>query len=127
MSSKITKTMTRILHTAAGFLTAIYLAIFLILMVGKLESPEWTFTEGLCCLFVGIMFIGYLLAFKKTMLGSVIGLAATIAFCIAIGSPGPFIVILPIPGILFLAAALVDQNTPDKEDSPGTAMDKQEV
>jgi hypothetical protein len=95
------------LRWAARILSVLYLAFFLFMFTGHVVE-DWgqflalTLREGLGFLFIGVLFVGYLLAWKRETLGGALGVFATIAFRIVIDAPILMLVAMAFPGLLFL-------------------------
>jgi len=123
---------TRVLRYLARGISTCYLALFVFMSIASLmgdwqegwTSPELTFREGLGFLFAGIFFLGYSLAWKWEVLGGVLGIVATVAFRAAIDVPAVMLLIMVIPGFLYLSSAALsgagagrDRTAPEGSDS----------
>ena len=122
MSHETPSRISRLLRWTARILSMLYLAFFLFMLIAHLvEDPgqfaALTFREGLGFLFVGVLFVGYLLGWKWEILGGALGVVATIAFSVAIGNPGPLLLILPIPGFLYLSSGALSRRRAHRTES----------
>jgi len=120
MSHKTANLGSGVLRTAARFLASLYIPLYCP-FVGMYLVGESGWPEFLALLCVGVTIVGYLLAFKWETLGGAIGLAAAI-LCFL----GTVVaLVLPIPGVLFLAAARVGRGAPDGRKKEGRKKEGQ--
>ena len=107
MGREATNRLYRYLRWMARILSVLYLAFFLFMLIAHLAEDrgqflELTLREGLGFLFIGVLFVGYLLAWRWATLGGALGVFATIAFRIVIDAPALMLVAMAFPGLLFL-------------------------
>ena len=85
---------------------------------GGEPSGALTFREGLGFLFVAVLFVGYILAWKWEALGGALGIAATVAFRVAIDAPVLMLLIMAAPGLLYLSSAVLSRTGKHRTASP---------
>ena len=109
------------LRWTARILSMFCLAYSFFLLIAELVR-DWqqilTFREGLPLLSLGVLVVGYLLAWKWEPLGGALGVAATIAFGVSIDVGVVMPMIMAIPGFLFLLCRPLSRGGSDAEGSP---------
>ena len=102
------------LRWTARVLSSLYLAFFLSMIVGNLLTGEEvvapTFSEGLGFLCAAVLFGGYILGWKREAWGGAIGLAAIVAFRVAIDAPALMLLTVAVPRFLYLASATLSRH-----------------
>ncbi|MEZ6060063.1 MAG: hypothetical protein R3C19_06860 [Planctomycetaceae bacterium] len=98
------------LKWSARLVSSGYLAFFLFMLIAHLIPPgepfgTLTLRESLGFVFVGVYFLGNLIAWKAQGPGAGIGLAGVIGFCFAVAPKLHLPLWMVVPCLLYLAAA----------------------
>ncbi|MHC4086198.1 MAG: DUF7670 domain-containing protein [Planctomycetota bacterium] len=120
ISHEATNRICRYLRWTARILSLLYLAFFLFMLTAHLVSDgmgssAFTVPERLGFLFIGVLFVGYLMAWKWETLGGAIGVLATIGFHLAVGGGVILLLIMAFPGVLFLLCWPLSRGGSDSE------------
>ncbi len=98
------------LKWSARLVSSGYLAFFLFMLIAHLIPPgeplgTLTLRESLGFVFVGVYFLGNLIAWKTEELGAGIGLAGVVGFCFAVDPKIHLPLWMVMPCLLYLATA----------------------